>query len=139
MNPSTNPSTTVGAPNAFEPEHRTTSLNLSASECVALLRSWARLAASAHARSCARTARPMERALALGESSVSSPAGRAAIHADPRAFVARLDGDFLEAFHRFAGEYLEVFGDDEAEDASRDARASSSTPVARSSPGTSPS
>ena len=46
----------------------------------------------------------------------------AAIHADPRAFVARLDGDFLEAFHRFAGEYLAVFGDDEEEDASRDAR-----------------
>ena len=36
--------------------------------------------------------------------------------------MARLDGDFLEAFHRFAGEYLEVFGDDEEEDASRDAR-----------------
>ena len=122
MNPSTNPSTTVGAPNAFEPEHRTTSLNLSASECVALLAKLGAARGESRAAFVRSHRAPMERALALGESSVSSPAGRAAIHADPRAFVARLDGDFLEAFHRFAGEYLEVFGDDEDEDASRDAR-----------------
>ena len=116
---STTPSTTVGAPNAFEPERRTP-LNLSASECVALLAKLGAPRGESRAAFVRSHRAPMERALALGESSVSSPAGRTAIHTDPRAFVARLDGDFLEAFHRFAGEYLEVFGDDE--DASRDAR-----------------
>ena len=124
MDATTNPSRTVGASNddAFEPEPRTTPLNLSASECVALLAKLGAPRGESRAAFVRSHRAPMERALALGESSVSSPAGRAAIHADPRAFVARLDGDFLEAFHRFAGEYLEVFGDDEDEDASRDAR-----------------
>ena len=122
MDATTNPSRTVGASNddAFEPEPRTTPLNLSASECVALLAKLGAPRGESRAAFVRSHRASMERALALGESSVSSPVGRAAIHADPRAFVARLDGDFLEAFHRFAGEYLEVFGDDE--DASRDAR-----------------
>jgi hypothetical protein len=58
----------------------------------------------------------MERALRHSESSLTRPGGRAQVNADPRAFVARLDGDFLEAFHRFAGEYLEVFGEDSSGD-----------------------
>ena len=122
-NPSTNPSTTVGAPNdAFEPEREKTPLNLSASECVALLAKLGAPRGESRAAFVRSHRAPMERALALGESSVSSPAGRTAIHADPRAFVARLDGDFLEAFHRFAGEYLEVFGDDDEDASGRDAR-----------------
>ena len=122
-NPSTTPSTTVGAPNdAFEPEREKTPLNLSASECVALLAKLGAPRGESRAAFVRSHRAPMERALALGESSVSSPAGRTAIHADPRAFVARLDGDFLEAFHRFAGEYLEVFGDDDEDASGRDAR-----------------
>ena len=126
-NPSTNPSTTdatVGAldNNAFEPEREKTPLNLSASECVALLAKLGAPRGESRAAFVRSHRAPMERALALGESSVSSPAGRTAIHADPRAFVARLDGDFLEAFHRFAGEYLEVFGDDDEDASGRDAR-----------------
>ena len=121
MDATTNPSRTVGASNdAFEPERRTP-LNLSASECVALLAKLGAPRGESRAAFVRSHRASMERALALGESSVSSPAGRTAIHADPRAFVARLDGDFLEAFHRFAGEYLEVFGDDE-DASSRDAR-----------------
>ena len=79
-------------------------MNLSASECVALLAKLGAPRGESRAAFVRSHRAPMERALALGESSVSSPAGRTAIHADPRAFVARLDGDFLEAFHRFAGE-----------------------------------
>ena len=33
---------------------------------------------------------------------------------DPRAFVEKLDSDFLEAFHSFANEYCELFSDEES-------------------------
>ena len=87
--------------------------NLSASECARLLEKLGAPRGAARAAFVRSHRAPMERALAAGESSASSPSGREAIRADPRAFVARLDGDFLEAFHRFAGEYLEVFGGDD--------------------------
>ena len=133
MNPSTNPSTTVGAPNAFEPEHRTTSLNLSASEASRCLRLGAARGESRAAFVRSHRA-PMERA--LSRRIVHLQSGRATIHADPRAFVARLDSDFWSVppvRRRVPG------GFQRRRRRVPRARASSSTPVARSSPGTSPS
>ena len=91
-------------------------LNLSASECVRLLEKLGAPRRDARAAFTRAHTAPMDRALRFSESSLTRPGGRAQIHADPRAFVARLDGDFLEAFHRFAGEYLEVFGEDDGDD-----------------------
>ena len=91
-------------------------LNLSASECVRLLEKLGAPRRDAKEAFVKAHASPMERALRHSESSLTRPGGRAQVNADPRAFVARLDGDFLEAFHRFAGEYLEVFGEDSSGD-----------------------
>lgn len=91
-------------------------LNLSASECVRLLEKLGAQRRDARAAFVKAHASPMERALSHSESLLTRPGGRAQVNADPRAFVARLDGDFLEAFHRFAGEYLEVFGEDSSGD-----------------------
>ena len=91
-------------------------LNLSASECVRLLEKLGAPRRDAKEAFVKAHASPMERALSHSESLLTRPGGRAQVNADPRAFVARLDGDFLEAFHRFAGEYLEVFGEDSSGD-----------------------
>ena len=102
--------------------------NPSASECARLLEKLGAPRGESRAAFVRSHRAPMERALTAGESSVSSSSEREAIHADPRAFVARLDGDFLEAFHRFAGEYLEVFG---ADDGARGELVDASRPLFR--------
>ena len=102
-------------------------LNLSASECVRLLEKLGAPRRDAKEAFVKAHASPMERALSHSESLLTRPGGRAQVNADPRAFVARLDGDFLEAFHRFAGEYLEVFGEDSSGDDKKNNDPSSGT------------